>query len=651
MTKVFFRLFLAVFSAALIALPTISVAAAEATEASVRQMWQLIDYVAVDYGGAVVAGAVKSESEYAEMREFTDNAQQKAALLPKSAGKEAIVNSVTQLQQAVRSRADSAEVARLARQANGLLLAAYPVQVAPSTLPSLGRGAALYETQCASCHGATGLADGPMTARLDPKPIALADRERARSRSLMALYQVITQGVEGTSMSGFSSLPDADRWALAFHAGTLSYNAAMRERGALLWRDRSTSRARFADLTALTTVTEATAAESLGAIAARDLTAYLRSHPEAVSPDTAGGLTLARSRLQQSLSAARSGDLAAARQLGLSAYLDGFEPVEPTLAARNKALKSRVESTMLEYRAALASGQIQQASTVAGRLDGLFMEVEHELNAVAADPVSTYIGALTILLREGVEALLVVVGMLAFLRKAGRPDVVRHVHAGWLLALVAGGATWGVATYVVGISGASREVTEGLSSLFAALVLLGVGLWMHQKSRAGRWQAYLKQKLSSALSRRTAWALFALSFIAVYREVFETVLFYSALAVDGNGAALVAGLASAVAILLVVAWLLLRTSARMPIGTFFAASSILVAILSVVLAGKGIAALQEAGWLGVHPLAFPRIEVLGIFPTAETLAMQLAVLVIAVGGFWLNATAEGRIAAAKAHQG
>lgn len=649
MNKLRLRLWIIAWSAFLL-LPGMAAAVTGETEASVRQMWQLMDYVAVDYGGAVVAGAVKSASEYAEMREFTANAQQKAALLPQTSGKAALVDSVAQLQQAVQHRADSAQVARLAHLANSQLLAAYPVPVAPSTLPSLDRGATLYETQCASCHGATGLADGPLAARLDPKPIALADRERARSRSLMALYQVITQGVDRTSMPSFASLPEADRWALAFHAGSLSYDAAMRERGALLWRDRGNADPRFTTLTALTTSTEATAAESVGADAARDLTAYLRSHPDVISANTSGGLALARSRLKQSMAAARAGDMAAAKQLGLSAYLDGFEPVEPTLAARNKGLKTRVESTMLDYRAALAAGNIEQASAVADRLDGLFMEVERELQAGAADPVSTYVGALTILLREGVEALLVVVGMLAFLRKAGRPEVMRHVHAGWVLALVAGGATWVVATYVVGISGASRELTEGFSSLFAALVLLGVGLWMHQKSRAGRWQAYLKQKLSSALTRRSAWALFALSFVAVYREVFETVLFYSALAADGNGTALVAGLASAVAILLVVAWLLLRTSARMPIGTFFAASSFLVAILSVVLAGKGVAALQEAGWLSVHPLLFPRIEVLGIFPTAETLATQLVVLVIAVGGFWLNATAGRRLSTAQSHQ-
>ena len=138
------------------------------------------------------------------------------------------------------------------------------------------------------------------------------------------------------------------------------------------------------------------------------------------------------------------------------------------------------------------------------------------------------------------------------------------------------------------------------------------------------------------MTRRSAWALFALAFIAVYREVFETVLFYSALAADGNGGALLAGFLTAVVLLAVIAWALLRTSARMPIGKFFSITSVLVAVLAIVLIGKGVAGLQEAGWVGVHPLWAPRIEVLGVYPTLETLVAQLVVLVIAVGGFGFN---------------
>src|SRR5690606_10240006 len=319
-------------------------------------------------------------------------------------------------------------------------------------------------------------------------------------------------------------------------------------------------------LAAVATTSQAEAARTVGPDAARDLTAYLRSDPSAVAADESSGLGLARQRLDESLTALKAGEQGSASSLALSAYLDGFEPVEPMLGARNPRLLTEVEDAMMGYRSAVGRQDLAAAEEAAGRLDQLLARVGAELGQSQAAPLTTFLGALTSLLREGLEALLIVIGIVAFLKKADRSDAVRAVHSGWVLALVAGGLTWVAATYLVSISGASRELTEGLGSLLAALVLLGVGLWMHQKSAAGRWQVYLHQKVSNAARRRSAWGLFALAFVAVYREVFETVLFYSALATDGNGAALLAGFGAAVVLLALIAWILLRTSARMPIG-------------------------------------------------------------------------------------
>lgn len=611
-----------------------------------KQLWQLLDYVAVDYGGAVAKGAVLSEGEYAEMLDFTENAGKQATALPAHASKAELVSAVKALREAVHRKADAEEVARLAHQANALLIASYPVPVAPKTFPALERGPELYATNCSSCHGAAGHGNGALAAKLDPKPIDFTDRERARSRSLMALYQVMTQGVEGTSMRSFSELSEDDRWALAFHVGSLSYDKAAVQRGEQIWNNDSAIKARFPDLASLTTTTESAAAGTMSAEAARDVTAYLRAHPTALGTGNPGALTLARQKLHESLAAMQSGDRSTATKLALSAYLDGFEPLEPTVGARNKSLLTAVEDAMLKYRSAITKGSQEEAKAAAVLLERLFVQVDTELGEAQADPMTTFVGAMTILLREGVEALLIVIGMIAFLKKAQRNDVLRYVHGGWVSALAGGVMTWVVATYLVAISGASREVTEGVGSVFAAIVLLSVGLWMHQKSSAGRWQAYLHDKLSAAMTRRSAWALFALSFIAVYREVFETVLFYSALAADGNGTALLGGFLTAVVLLGVIAWALLRTSARMPIGKFFSITSILVAVLAVILIGKGMAGMQEAGWVGVTPIATPRLAVLGIYPTLETVLSQVLVMAIALLGFGFNHWSARKIQAA-----
>ncbi len=603
-----------------------------------KQTWQLLDYLAVDYGGAVSDGKVQKASEYEEMKEFAATAAQQLAALPSTSALPDLQRQAKALGDLIAAKADAKAVAASAPAAAAAPVTAYPFPLSPAKAPDLARAKVLFEANCAACHGATGRGDGPLGAKLDPPPIAFTDRDRARSRSVLALYQVISQGVTGTSMPSFATLSEEDRWALAFFAGTLSHDDAMRTRGEQAWGKDAAAKAVFTDLAAAATLTEAALSERMPPDAVRDLTAYIRSHPEVtVAASGTGGLGLARTRLQESLAAARAGDQANATRLGLSAYLDGFEPLEPALRARNQALLTAVENAMLAYRGALASGKLEQADATAQKLDYLFAQVDTELGADKADPLTTFIASITILLREGVEALLIVVGMVAFLKKAERRDVLAYVHGGWIVALACGGLTWAMATYFVGISGASREVTEGVSSLFAAIVLLSVGLWMHQKSTAGKWQAYLKEKLSAAMTRRSAWALFALSFIAVYREVFETVLFYSALAGDGNNGALLGGLLGGMAVLAILAWLMLRTSARMPIGKFFSLSSILVAVLAVVLAGKGVAGLQEAGWLSASPIHWPRIEVLGVYPSVETTTAQAVILIIALAGFALNA--------------
>ncbi len=611
-------------------------AAEPGAEAKAKQVWQLLDYVAVDYGGAVSNGAVLKASEYAEMQEFAAAAEKQLGELPRSDASAALQTQATRLRAAVADKADPAAVAQLAHGLAGAVLQAYPFPVAPLATPDLQRGAQLFQAQCATCHGPQGRGDGPSAASLDLKPTALSERIRARERSLFALHQIISSGVNGTAMASFSALPEEDRWALAFFVGTLPYDEADKASGAKLWQTSTSARQTVAGLDVLTQTSEHALAERLDEPSARSVTAYLRANPQALAANKPGGTAIAKAKLAESMVALRAGDRPGAVKLALSSYLDGFEPMEPALATRDRPLFEKIESGMMAYRAKVANGSINDVQASEQALQHLLDQADKALAPSEDDAVATFVGALTILLREGLEALLMVVAMVAFLKKAERKDVLVYVHAGWVSALAAGGVTWGVATYLVGVSGASRELTEGFSSLFAAVVLLGVGMWMHQKSVAGRWQVYLKEKMSAALDKRAAWFLFSLAFIAVYREVFETVLFYAALWTEGNGWPLLAGLVVGMVLLGVLASVLLRTSARLPIGQFFAWSSLLVAVLAIVLAGKGIAGLQEAGWIHTTPVAIPRIDILGVHPTWQTLLAQLVVLLIVVVAFVRN---------------
>lgn len=611
---------------------------AYAETADVQTAWRLLDYMAVDYGGAVSGGKIKSASEYSEMTEFAASVSARIATLSPTPDRAKLMKRATQLQAVVAAKGPPSQVADLAHGLAADLLKAYPVPLAPAKAPDFARGATLFAENCASCHGTAGDGHSPNAAKLATPPIAFTDADRARQRSPFALYQVIDQGIDGTAMQSFSSLPTDDRWALAFYVGHFAFSGAAATEGERLWKADPSLRQRIPDLTTLAGLTPETLARSIGTEKADAIIAYLRRHPEAVVQQAPGSLDVARAKLAQSLAAYRAGDRHRAQELALSAYLDGFEPLEPMLTARDATLMGHIESAMGEFRASLQQGRpAEEVATRIQVLDGLFDDADAALSPDAASSASTFLGAFTILLREGLEALLIVVAMIAFLRKAERPEVLPYVHGGWVGALVAGALTWAVATYAIGISGASRELTEGFGSLFAAVVLLSVGIWMHGKAQADQWQRYIRAKMSRALSRQSAWFLFGLAFIVVYREVFETTLFYAALWTQGNGSMMLAGAGSAVLLLGVIAWAMLRYSRDLPIAKFFAYSAWLMAFLTVVLAGKGVAALQEAGIIDIAPLAGGfRVSMLGIFPTMQSIGVQLLMLAALVAGFIFN---------------
>lgn len=611
--------------------------AAEATPPS-QVAWRLLDYLAVDYGGAVRGGKVINEAEFAEMQEFSASVRDRLAGLPKTPQQPQLIRQADDLISAVNLKAPPEKIALLAHKLADDLLVAYPTPLAPSETPNLARGGALYTEQCASCHGATGRGDGPNADGLDPRPVAFTDAARAKQRSTFGLYQVIGQGLDGTAMASFAALPPQDRWALAYYVGSLAFDEAAAKRGAALWKSDSKLHAEIPNLQALSQITPATLASELGEPQATQLVAFLRRNPDALEVTGTSSLIIARSKLAQSLKAYEAGDRKSAQELALAAYLDGVEPVEPMLAARDSALKTRIEGAMGSLRASLSkAAPATEISAQVEHLVALLDTAERALAPQSASPASSFAGAFTILLREGVEALLIVVAMIAFLGKANRRDALSYVHAGWVSALGAGILTWLAATTLISISGASRELTEGFGSLLSAVVLISVGIWMHGKAQSDAWQIYINEKLSAALNRNSAWFLFLLAFVVVYREVFETILFYVALWSQGAHLALLAGAAAAVLALALIAWGLLSYSKRLPISQFFSYSSLLIAILSVVLAGKGVAALQEAGLLDIHPLtAAPRIEVLGVFPTWEGMSAQALTIVVILIGFGMS---------------
>lgn len=601
----------------------------------------LLDYVGVDYPEFVKDGKVLDEAEYVEQREFATQSIALLAQLPDAPDKAAVIAKARQLLAQVEAKAAGAEVSALAATVRADTIRTWKVAVAPRQAPDLQRAAALFQSQCAACHGAQGRGDGPLAKGMDPAPSNFHDAARMNQRSIYGLYNTIALGVGGTPMRAFPELSEADRWALAFFAAGLRAQPAEVAQGQAAWQAGAGPGA-FASL-------KDVVMPAPGEVVARDanlgaIHTYLTAHPEALAAVKPSPVAFTRDKVAQAVAAVRAEDRETARQAAITAYLEGFELVEASLDNVDAPLRQQIEREMMALRAAITAGQPADAvAAVAGRIDGLLDRAEEKLGADGLPPGTAFLSSLLILLREGLEAILVLAAISAFVVKTGRRDAMPYVHAGWIGAVVLGVVTWFVATHLFAISGANRELTEGITALLAAAMLLYVGWWLHAKSYAQAWTAFIRDQVSAALGKRTLWAMAGVSFLAVYRELFEIILFYQTLWVQAGPAsrgAVLWGIAAAAVLLVLIGGAILRYGVRLPIGPFFGATSALLALLAVVFVGNGIAALQEAGVLGATLVDFVEVPLLGVHPTRQGLAGQAAAVVLVTAGLLINRRAS-----------
>ncbi|MDR1423612.1 MAG: FTR1 family iron permease [Azoarcus sp.] len=317
-------------------------------------------------------------------------------------------------------------------------------------------------------------------------------------------------------------------------------------------------------------------------------------------------------------------------------YFARFEALELDLGVRDAGLKNE-----LEVLFGALNGDAMRGVPRA-RLENSWRELRAKLGdaqrlydeagAAGADGgTGAFLKSLLILLREGVEAMLVVGALAAYLRRAGAADKVWVIHAGVAVAIVLSLITgWALDSLLKGI-GAPLAAVEGVTMLAASAMLFYVSCWLFAKREARRWEEWIARQMDSALGKGSLIALGGAACLAVYREGAETVLFYGALAAGSPGqeGALRAGFVLA-AMLLVGFYFLLRHAAlRLPFGLFFGATSALLYGMSVVFLGQAIVELQAAGWIAsIYLPGFPQISWLGIAPSAQSLGAQAVLLVL-----------------------
>ncbi len=597
----------------------------DSPEVEAQRLVHILGYTAGDYGGAVANGAIINPTEYEEQVALLTDAGKIAASLRAPSGPQAdFAAEVARVRALVDRKAPEAEVAAAVAEVRTKVTAAFQLAEAPAAPPDAGRGKALYAEHCATCHGDDGHADTARAGSLEPHPANFHDPKVGDPLTPLRVNGTVRFGINGTAMIPMSFLSDADRWALAFYVTGLRHTAPPAD-------DAPTYT--LAELSVRSDDELGKELRAAGFPEAKmgGLLADLRRR--APYQDRAGQspLALARTRLDRARLAASRGDREAARVATVDAYLEGIEPAETAIRAADPALVTSIEERFLALRARLDAGA--SAVEIDAAVTALLADVtraERLLGAGAAPQsfVSTAVASGGILLREGAEAALLIAALLGIATKAGLGDRKRWVHAGYVSAVVLGVITWILSTRLIAISGARRELIEGVTALLATLVLFYVSYSLLAGKEVARWMRFLRAQVSPG---RAAVSLFGVSFLAAYREAFETVLFYQTLlASRASTTAALAGACGGAVLLVALVLVYSRAGRFAPPQTFFKVSSYLLYGLAVVFAGQGVAALQLTGTVPVHTLPLGSFPALGVHPTLETCAAQGTLVLLAL---------------------
>lgn len=614
---------------------------------AVQRVAQMVDYVAADYAGAVRDGQVLQASEYDEQRELLGEARK---LVPELSGSEAeraaLAGQLAEVVQAVEAKAAPDEVQRRCRTVRSTLKAAFHLRMVPTGDVDAARGAMLYGTLCASCHGATGHADTPTAATLNPRPLSFHDGERMVKVAPSLAYHTLTFGITGTAMAPFDRLPTLDRWHLAFYVVALRHgqpgaaaNPPAGLDGELL--KRLAAPAVLAELSDEELGAELSRAGVPAASQAAALVYLRTSAPFTAAAAGKSRFERARTLVAESLAAARGGDFAAAHRLAIAAYLDGVEPHEASLRIEHPELLTRIESAFAALRQASEPGPSASLATInrqAQVIGALLADAEQLQSGNRAGGLKAFLASLVIALREGIEVALLIAALLAFLRKSGQAALARSVHIGWLLSVPAGLVTF----LLVGklIDGAHRELAEGILTLVAAAILLSVTHWVLGAKEARHWLGFLRRRVEAVgqgggQGNQGLW-LAGIAFFAAYREALETALFYRALLLDVGPEGwrpVLLGIGVGVCALAVLVVVVGRIGRKLNPRPVMLASSALLAMLALALTGHGIHALQEGGYVGMTLImngdqAWSALPSLGIYPTWQGLGGQMLALVL-----------------------
>ena len=333
------------------------------------------------------------------------------------------------------------------------------------------------------------------------------------------------------------------------------------------------------------------------------------------------------------------GDTQAAYASARSAYLDSYEYVEIPLRAIAPDFTFEVEYQFATLRNQINDGApIEDIATTIISLERSLDESERLVSGTGTiAPMIAFISSFSIIFREGLEAVLILGAIITYLEASRNHKFKKYVHYGIGLAIGATAVTWVIASYIIEISGANRELIEAIAALSATAVLFYVSFWILNKIEHKRWMEFVKAKVFQASAAGGTSVFIMLSFFTVYREGFETVLFYQAMFSFAKYMELYVGLGFILGIvsLLGIYFGFRKLGKRLPLRALFGLTMGIGAYLSIAFLGNAIREFQVLDFIPYTSMlgTIPRLDInvatmTGIYPTLETTVGQIVLLAV-----------------------
>jgi high-affinity iron transporter len=350
-----------------------------------------------------------------------------------------------------------------------------------------------------------------------------------------------------------------------------------------------------------------------------------------------------RIKLDESLNLYRQGEVQEALTTARSAYLDSYEKVEIPLRPIDPDFTLDMEIKFAELRNLIQSNAeyeavLKKTSEIKSGLD----ESERLVSGTGIiAPSIAFSTSFSIIFREGLESALIIGAIITYLEASRNQRFKKHVYYGIIVAVAATAVTWFIARYIIEISGASRELIEAIAGISAVAVLFWVSFWVLNKIETKRWIEFVKAKVWKATTTGSVLVFVMLSFFTVYREGFETVLFYQAILGFARYMEwyVIAGMVLGLAVIIGVAIGVRKLGRKLPLRVLFGLTMAIGAYMSIAFMGNAIREFQEVGYIPTTHLigTIPRLDInlatiTGIHPTLETIVAQLILLSVYIIG-------------------